>query len=254
MVSHCTAHLIPLHYGSEPLLREPPGLLVTILQCLRFMRPQCIALPSFKLNLILLFPVCISYLSGIIFIMVYSSLTLRTFPNFAFSVQFIRVMGTPFSMSLIKQLNEIKPHYWPSWFLREPPPGTSNTMCHLGLFNPFFSLSRASHPVQSSHGTGNWRYRISDFAFPFAFVQEKWHWQVHLLWQILDNKPSMTSLSSRESRTFILHFHLTVLCRVISATLVHQEHPPPKPTHIWSPDTSQLILPHSSKSPISTIV
>lgn len=48
--------------------------------------------------------------------MFYSSLTLRTCANFVFSVKFIRVQCAPFSMSLIKQLCEIKPNTDPPGF------------------------------------------------------------------------------------------------------------------------------------------
>lgn len=70
MVSHCTRS-----YNRFPLSLHGDSLLMTILHCLGFMCPQCITLPAFKLNLILLFPARVSNLPGIIFIMLYSSST-----------------------------------------------------------------------------------------------------------------------------------------------------------------------------------
>lgn len=110
MVSHCTRS-----YNRFPLSLHGDSLLMTLLHCLRFMCPQCITLPAFKLNLILLFPACVSYLPGIIFIMLYSSsiFFLKSISQFCIFWKFIRVIWALFLRPLVKQLSALKPNIDP---------------------------------------------------------------------------------------------------------------------------------------------
>ena len=115
----------PKSLHGEPPIDSPP----LPVSCFPWM---CITLPFAKLNLILLYPACLTHLFGFPFVMFYSLLMVRTVPSFVFYVKFIKVMCLPFSN-----------HWWNNWMksnltstLLETSPEGSNTMCHLGLLDP----------------------------------------------------------------------------------------------------------------------